>query len=237
MAKSIRLDRVAALCSIFLMMLACGGSVMTASVPDDAPQNRSPDIPDAEDSRYFVRRWRECPGEPRPDVYFPESIGAEVLPTPEGKKQLTRLATISVPPYGSRENSGLLTIYVPADTKVFINGHETRSVGSRRRYVCYGLKPGFHYEYDVHAEVLCEKTGFLKEVERKRIRLSRTVVLSAGDKQQLAFTSNVVIILNTDTGEGEAFVLDDELKRTQQGVAGARRYELESRPKDWLSPP
>ena len=40
------------------------------------------------------------------------------------------------------ENSALLTISVPYEAKMTINGLPTRSTGSRRQYVSFGLQPG-----------------------------------------------------------------------------------------------
>jgi YHS domain-containing protein len=47
---------------------------------------------------YFPSKWRRWPGEVRPDVDFPQSIGAEVLATPEGQRQL--------PPSGAKLGPG-----------------------------------------------------------------------------------------------------------------------------------
>ena len=54
----------------------------------------------------------------------------------------------------SAEESGVLTVWVPYDAKVTVNGLETKSTGSRRQFVSYGLKPGFSYKYVVRAEVV-----------------------------------------------------------------------------------
>ena len=79
------------------------------------------------------------------------------------------------------KNSGLLTIYVPYDAKITVNGLATSSEGSRRQYVSYGLKPGFSYKYEVRAEVV--RDGQLVEDVR-------TVTLTAGDRQMVTFGFN-----------------------------------------------
>gem|GEM_PF-6476857 len=56
----------------------------------------------------------------------------------------------SVPP-----QAGLLTVHVPADAEVYINGDPTRSTGSRREYVSFGLEPGKLYRYEIKALVSC----------------------------------------------------------------------------------
>ena len=78
-----------------------------------------------------------------------------------------------------RENSGLLTIWVPDGAKVFVNGYETKSTGSQRRYVSHGLNPGFSYKFEVRAQVL--RDGELLEE-------TRVVHLAAGAREGVAFS-------------------------------------------------
>jgi uncharacterized protein (TIGR03000 family) len=81
----------------------------------------------------------------------------------------------------SAENSGILTVWVPFDAKVTVNGLETRSTGSRRQFVSYGLQPGLSYKYVVRAQVVIN--GQVQEE-------SRTVTLTAGDVTAVAFGFN-----------------------------------------------
>ena len=81
----------------------------------------------------------------------------------------------------STDNSGILTVWVPFDAKVTINGLETRSTGSRREFVSYGLKPDLSYKYVVHAQVV--RDG-------KLIEETRTVTLTAGQIEAVAFGFN-----------------------------------------------
>jgi len=82
----------------------------------------------------------------------------------------------------TRSDSGLLTLYVPYDAKVFINGLETRTPGSRRQYVSYGLLPGYRYKYEVRVEII--RDGQILED-------TKVVYLTAGSKEALAFGFNV----------------------------------------------
>ncbi len=75
----------------------------------------------------------------------------------------------------------MVTVWVPYDAKVTINGLATRSVGSRRQFVSYGLKPGFSYKYDIHAQVV--RDG-------KLVEDTKTVTLSAGENTAVAFGFN-----------------------------------------------
>lgn len=81
----------------------------------------------------------------------------------------------------SAEESGVLTVWVPYDAKVTVNGLETRSSGSRRQFVSYGLKPGFSYKYEVRAEVV--RDGKVQEE-------TRTITLTAGQTTAVAFGFN-----------------------------------------------
>ncbi len=78
----------------------------------------------------------------------------------------------------ARGDNGLLSLRVPAEAKVIVNGLETKSTGTHREYISYGLKPGSVYKYEVRAQIV--RGGRL--VEQTRI-----VYLSAGVHKALAF--------------------------------------------------
>jgi uncharacterized protein (TIGR03000 family) len=78
-------------------------------------------------------------------------------------------------------SSGILTVWVPFDAKVTVNGLETQSTGSHRQFVSYGLKPGFSYKYDVRAQVV--RNGKVQED-------ARTVTMTAGEITAVAFGFN-----------------------------------------------
>lgn len=79
----------------------------------------------------------------------------------------------------TRNDSGLITVYVPAEAKVTINGLPTKSAGTRREYVSLGLQPGLQYKYVITAEL--EKDGKIYEETRE-------VILTAGAKKGVAFS-------------------------------------------------
>ena len=79
------------------------------------------------------------------------------------------------------ETSGVVTVWVPYDAKVTINGLATRSTGSRRQFVSFGLKPGFSYKYEVRAEIV--RDGQIVEE-------ARTISLTAGQRSAVAFGFN-----------------------------------------------
>jgi uncharacterized protein (TIGR03000 family) len=77
--------------------------------------------------------------------------------------------------------NAVLTVRVPADARVFVNGLPTTSTGSLRRYVSNGLRAGYNYTYHIRAEIV--RNG-------QTISDAKTVKLQAGD------TSNVEFALN-----------------------------------------
>ncbi len=283
------LERSVALCGLLLIVLQVAGSAVPASGRDQAAANPATDAASEGGCRYYRTVWRPWPGEVRPDVSFPQSIGAEVIVTPAGEKQelpskirllpgespgeggpLPRQHSLPVPvlpeppieipgaprieslpglpleepaeppvktpveaplqgtslmvsprpasllglwllaqvngnasksgPPASgevshaaslasavptRANSGLLTVYVPYDAKVTINGLSTRSRGSRRRYVSHGLNADLGYKYEIRARVVRDGEA-VEDV--------RTVTLTAGDRRVVSFGFNRVPI-------------------------------------------
>lgn len=75
-------------------------------------------------------------------------------------------------------NSGLISVWVPFDAKVTVNGYPTESTGSRRQFVSYGLLPGYSYKYEIRAQLI--RDG-------KIIEDVRTVTLTAGQDTSVAF--------------------------------------------------
>lgn len=74
--------------------------------------------------------------------------------------------------------AALLSVRVPAEAKLFVNGLATRSTGSQRRYVSNGLRPGFNYTYELRASV--ERDG-------KMVEETKVVQLQAGQTAEVAF--------------------------------------------------
>ncbi len=106
-----------------------------------------------------------------PAVVVPEGGEADPLqPTPADPLQEKQTALPL--------NGALLTVRVPADARVLVNGIPTRSVGDVRRYVSRNLTPGFSYTYEVTAE---------STVDGRTVAQSKTVHLQAGQEASLAF--------------------------------------------------
>jgi uncharacterized protein (TIGR03000 family) len=106
----------------------------------------------------------EAPTAPPPGPNMPT---APVTPPPPGK------SAFDISP-----DAGYLIVDVPADAKVFVNGHATTSTGEHRQYVSHGLEAGMRYEYQVRVEIV--RDG-------KPISETKTVQLSAGSEADVAF--------------------------------------------------
>ena len=129
------------------------------------------------------------PAERKPAPETPDAPVPPILPGPEKKENGVPdaggagLEMQSFFQISTRRNSGLLTVYVPVEAKVWINGALTASTGSQRRYVSYGLMPGYRYKYEVRARI--PRGGkMLEEV--------KTVYLKAGANEGVAFGFNQV---------------------------------------------
>ena len=79
------------------------------------------------------------------------------------------------------DDSGVLTVWVPADANVTVNGRETPGTGGWRQFISYGLKAGFSYKYVVRAEVV--RNGQPQTDTRE-------VTLTAGERTTVAFGFN-----------------------------------------------
>lgn len=79
------------------------------------------------------------------------------------------------------ETSGLLTVSVPADAKVLVNGRPTQSTGSTREFVAHNLVPGLTYKFIVVAQIV--RDG-------KVVEDTQVVTLTAGAQEGLAFGFN-----------------------------------------------
>jgi len=118
------------------------------------------------------------PAAPAPAVPTPPAPAAGLPPAPPAEP------TTPPPPAAKptadlhRADAGTLTLLVPEGAKVFVNGYATKSQGTQRQYISYGLKAGMGYNFDI--QVLAIIDGKPRE-ER------RTVTLTAGQQSSVAF--------------------------------------------------
>ena len=78
----------------------------------------------------------------------------------------------------ARNDRGVLTVSVPKDAKITVNGNTTKSTGELRRYVSKGLDRGYNYRYEVTAVV---------DVDGKPVERTQVATLRAGRTAHLAF--------------------------------------------------
>jgi uncharacterized protein (TIGR03000 family) len=83
------------------------------------------------------------------------------------------------PTYGPLPNEALLSVKVPADAKVFINGRPTPSTGADREYISRYLQGIAHYNYAVRVEFI--RNG-------QPVSENKTVQLTSGQSANLDFT-------------------------------------------------
>jgi len=120
--------------------------------------------------------------EPQPAPVQPAPSQAPEQPVAPPLPPQNELPGLNTPPNTtSADTSGVLTVWVPYDAKVTINGLQTKSTGSRRQFISYGLKPGFSYKYVIHAQLV--RDGQLLED-------TKTVTLTAGQVTAVAFGFN-----------------------------------------------
>lgn len=113
----------------------------------------------------------------KPVAEPPTAMPAEPAPGVPAAPEPTPPKTTGI----TAEDSGILTVWVPYDAKVTVNGLETKSVGSKRQFISYGLKAGLTYKYVVKAEIV--RNGQVVEN-------TRTVSLTAGQISAVAFGFN-----------------------------------------------
>ncbi len=80
--------------------------------------------------------------------------------------------------YRPTQDGVLLTIDVPQDARVYVNGTLTKTAGTHRQYACSGLLPGNSYTYQVRAIVT--RNG-------KELSDTQVVRFRAGETRDLAF--------------------------------------------------
>ena len=134
--------------------------------------------------------------EPAPAAPGPEPTS--VLPTPPEPKVVPSAPDVNLPtlpdmpalppapgdapkPTAGRRlppDAAQLTVVVPEDAQVYVNGMLTKTPGTLRHFVSYGLKPGYNYTYEVRA-VVTRDGETLSDVQVVRVRV--------GEARDLAF--------------------------------------------------
>ncbi len=83
-----------------------------------------------------------------------------------------------------------LSVHVPADAKIYINGKATSTPGTRRQFISRNLKPDLQYTYRVRAEV--ERDG-------KTLTETKIVDLRPGRAAEVAFDLGPLLVAKPKT--------------------------------------
>jgi uncharacterized protein (TIGR03000 family) len=121
-----------------------------------------------------------------------------------------------------------LTVNVPDDAKIYVNGQSTTSTGAARQYVSRDLKSGFNYTYEVRAEVTRDGRT-VEQVKKVDLRAGETASLAfdfpAGNSVETSLTvyvpadAKVYLAGNATKANGETRVF-----RTS-GLTGGKSWE------------
>jgi len=104
-----------------------------------------------------------------------------MIPPPAGTQP--QGSTVQPGPGSSTTNlmnlgTGTISVTVPDNAKVFINGYETKMPGINRKYVVNDLEPGKLYDYEVH---------IVAQVNGRTVEETQYVTLTYGQQGVLAF--------------------------------------------------
>jgi len=105
--------RNVAFCSVVLLILQSGQSACAGPCWRNPCRGSTVCIPNVAEFGHYQTVWREWPGKPEPDRAFPQSIGTEVIPTPQGREQLPlpeagEVPDVGMPPAEPSITDGLL---------------------------------------------------------------------------------------------------------------------------------
>jgi uncharacterized protein (TIGR03000 family) len=138
-----------------------------------------------------VQRPTLAPQRPAPAAPGPSKSIEDTLDLDRPSTTPKKPANPSTRDLKTRGESGLLSVDVPNAAKVYINGRETRTVGSHREYVSYGLKEGKVYPYTVRALVLASPDADQNGTEGRWVWITKTVYLKAGQRVAVTISDNL----------------------------------------------
>jgi uncharacterized protein (TIGR03000 family) len=106
-----------------------------------------------------------------------ETAPSQATPAPEASQPTPAADQPALPPGADKDTSvqpptsgmATLTVYVPSDAKVLVNGRATRSTGGVRRFQSSGLKPGLVYSYEVQVQFA---NGEKTSIQTKSVKLA-----------------------------------------------------------------
>ena len=103
---------------------------------------------------------------------MPQGVQDTVSPAPFGNESTRNMNMMM------NLSSGTISVTVPENAKVYINGYETKMTGVNRRYVVNDLEPGKLYDYEVRV---------VAQVNGQTLDETQRVTLASGQQGLLAF--------------------------------------------------
>lgn len=131
------------------------------AVAEEQPQERAPALPPSLEPKTVPAA---------PDVNLPKLPETPLPPAPGEAPKPT--AGRSVP-----ANSALLSVAVPQDARVYVNGKLTQTPGAQRQFVSHGLLDGYNYTYEMRV-VVTRNGQELSDTQVVRVRAGQVRDLS-----------------------------------------------------------
>ncbi len=148
---------------------ACGCGAVSSASPSDTPTEAPPIAMPGPETTFSPTQESDVPEPPEAP--------------PAGTPNRPTNSAASVEPASS--DVGQLTVHVPEDADVFINGLKTTSRGTHRAYLSTGLKPGGAYDYEVRVQVRRNGT-LLEEVHQVRLTAGSQAAIAVDFKARPA---------------------------------------------------
>ncbi len=120
------------------------------------------------------------PAQPKEEKAPQKKEQPETLPKPDRSTLL-------------QQRGVLLTVQVPEEAKVYVNGYETRSTGTVRNYLTRNLDPEKTYRYRLRVVVNRDGQQLVEERE-VQLRVGQQVALKLDPTQQLAKTETRLVL-------------------------------------------
>jgi uncharacterized protein (TIGR03000 family) len=115
-----------------------------------------------------------------------------------------------------------LTVDVPMNAKVFVNGNPTKATGTSRQFVSKDLNPSEAYRFEVQA---------VYEVDGKEVSQTKTVIAKSGSAESLVFDPSssddpVETTLTLNVPEGASVVLANNSTKSDGSLRVYRTKQL-----------
>jgi uncharacterized protein (TIGR03000 family) len=119
----------------------------------------------------------------------------------------------------SSAGSAVLSVVVPEDARVYVNGTLTKTPGAHRQYVSRGLVPGYEYTYEIQA-VVNRGGRLVTDKQVVRLRAGETRDLAMNLSRQPAATA-VATSLKVHVPENAEVQLEGQ---TTKATGTVRQY-------------